>query len=235
MRSSRPQELPSAQLCRLICWYASCYAAPITRARSLLGWPVRINRPIAYIVLYVALYAAFGVASPFGQSFFETRALTCQQIGLILGAAMLVRLAAGPLVGMLADFLGSLRLVFATCAVLAAGTAAALLLANSFRLPFFIVLVQAAAFAPTTSIADALSVNAAKPQSNLNPGWCVVHICHSRDAKYSPDCDRRPVRPGANRKVRVDLGDCPEKRLARCKGLSGELPPSHGNERIGQP
>jgi hypothetical protein len=171
----------------------------------------------------------------FGQSFFETRALTCQQIGLILGAAMLVRLAAGPLVGMLADFLGSLRLVFATCAVLAAGTAAALLLANSFRLPFFIALVQAAALAPTTSIADALSVNAAKPQSNLNPGWCVVHICHSRDAKYSPDCDRRPVRPGANRKVRVDLGDCPEKRLARCKGLSGELPPSHGNERIGQP
>jgi MFS transporter, PPP family, 3-phenylpropionic acid transporter len=135
---------------------------------------VRINRLIAYIVLYVALYAAFGVASPFWPKFFETRALTSQQIGLILGAAMLVRLAAGPLVGMLADLLGSLRLVFATCAVLAAGTAAALLLANSFWLLFFIALVQAAALAPTTSIADALSVNAAKPQIAGKPfeyGW----------------------------------------------------------------
>jgi PPP family 3-phenylpropionic acid transporter len=135
---------------------------------------VRINGPIAYIVLYVALYAAFGVASPFWPKFFETRALTSEQIGLVLGAAMLVRLAAGPLVGMLADRLGSLRLVLATCAALAAGTAAAFLLANTFWLLFFIALVQAAALAPTTSIADALSVNAAKPQIAGRPfeyGW----------------------------------------------------------------
>jgi PPP family 3-phenylpropionic acid transporter len=135
---------------------------------------VRINAPIAYIVLYVALYAAFGVASPFWPKFFETRALTSQQIGLILGAAMLVRLAAGPLVGMLADLLGSLRLVLATCIALAAGTAAAFLLANTFWSLFFIALVQAAALAPTTSIADALSVNAAKPQIAGKPfeyGW----------------------------------------------------------------
>jgi MFS transporter, PPP family, 3-phenylpropionic acid transporter len=125
---------------------------------------VRISRPIAYIVLYVALYAAFGVASPFWPKFFETRALTAQQIGLILGAAMLVRLAAGPLVGMLADLLGSLRLLLAICAALAAATAAAFLFASAFWLLFLIALVQAAALAPTTSIADALSVNAAKPE-----------------------------------------------------------------------
>jgi MFS transporter, PPP family, 3-phenylpropionic acid transporter len=135
---------------------------------------VRISRPIAYIVLYVALYAAFGVASPFWPKFFETRALNAQQIGLILGAAMLVRLAAGPLVGMLADLLGSLRLLLATCVALAAGTAAAFLLANTFWLLFLIALVQAAALAPTTSIADALSVNAAKPEIAGKPfeyGW----------------------------------------------------------------
>jgi PPP family 3-phenylpropionic acid transporter len=135
---------------------------------------VRLNAPTAYIILYVALYAAFGVASPFWPKFFETRALTSQQIGLILGAAMLVRLAAGPLVGMLADFWGSLRLVLAICAGLAAITAAALLLANTFWLLFFIALVQAAALAPTTSIADALSVNAAKPRLAGKPfeyGW----------------------------------------------------------------
>jgi MFS family permease len=73
----------------------------------------RVNGPIAYIILYVALYAAFGVASPFWPQFFETKALSPQQIGLILAAAMAMRLAAGPLIGTFADFLGSLRLVLA--------------------------------------------------------------------------------------------------------------------------
>jgi MFS transporter, PPP family, 3-phenylpropionic acid transporter len=135
---------------------------------------VRINGPAAYIILYAALYAAFGVASPFWPKFFETKDLTSQQIGLILGAAMVVRLAAGPLVGRLADLTRSLRLVLATCAALAAGMAAALSLANTFWLLLFITSLQAAALAPTTSIADALSVNAAKPQMAGKPfeyGW----------------------------------------------------------------
>lgn len=62
---------------------------------------MRIPAPIAYIVVYVALYAAFGAASPFWPKFFETRALASQQIGLILAAAMLTRLVSGPLVAML--------------------------------------------------------------------------------------------------------------------------------------
>ena len=52
--------------------------------------------------------------------------------------------------------------------------AAALLLANTFWLLFYIALVQAVALAPTTSIADALSLNAAKPQIAGKPfeyGW----------------------------------------------------------------
>ena len=132
------------------------------------------NGPIAYIALYVTLYAAFGVASPFWPKFFETRALTSQEIGLILSAAIMMRLVAGPVVGMLADHLGSLRLVLASCSVVAAGTAGALLLANSFWSLFFIALVQAAALTPTTTIADALSVNVARPEVAGKPfeyGW----------------------------------------------------------------
>src|SRR5947207_720699 len=120
------------------------------------------------------MYAAFGVASPFWPKFFETRALTSQQIGLILAAAMLVRLGAGPVVGRLADLSGSLRLVLAICAALAAGAAATLSLANTFWLLLFIASVQAAALAPTTSVADALSVNAAKPRwrgRSFEYGW----------------------------------------------------------------
>lgn len=135
---------------------------------------MRVSGPIAYIALYVALYAAFGAASPFWPKFFETRTLTSQQIGLILAAAMLVRLVSGPCVARVADVLDSLRLMLASCAALAAGMAAALIWANAFWLLLLIALVQAAALSPTTSIADALSVNAAKPQMAGRPfeyGW----------------------------------------------------------------
>jgi len=124
---------------------------------------VRIPGPVAYILLYVALYAAFGVASPFWPKFFETKGLVPQQIGLLLAAAMLMRLASGPSVAFLADLIGALRLLLAGCAALAAAAAAALIWADTFLLLLLIALAQAAALAPTTSIADALSVNVAKP------------------------------------------------------------------------
>ena len=135
---------------------------------------MRIANPIAYIVLYGVLYAAFGAASPFWPKFFETRALTPQQIGSILAAAMLVRLVSGPCVGRLADVLGSLRLVLASCAVVAAMAAVALIWADEFWLLLLLAVAQAAALAPTTSIADALSVNAAKSQMTgrqFEYGW----------------------------------------------------------------
>jgi MFS transporter, PPP family, 3-phenylpropionic acid transporter len=134
---------------------------------------LRIPGPIAFILLYVALYAAFGAASPFWPKFFETRSLAPQQISLLLAAAMLARLVSGPLVGILADLLGSLRLVFASCAVLAAAAAFAFGWANTFWLLSAAALLQAAALAPTTSIADALSVNIASPRTTerLEYGW----------------------------------------------------------------
>jgi PPP family 3-phenylpropionic acid transporter len=126
---------------------------------------VRISAPVAYILLYAALYAAFGVASPFWPRFFETRALSPQEIGIVLAAAMLIRLLAGPMVGMLADRAGSLRFALAICSALAAASAAALLWAHTFALLLFVTVIQAASLAPTTSLADALSVNAARPST----------------------------------------------------------------------
>jgi MFS transporter, PPP family, 3-phenylpropionic acid transporter len=125
--------------------------------------------PFAYVLLYVTLYGAFGVASPYWPKLFESKGLTPQQIGLILAAALLMRLAAGPLVGRLADLLGSLRLVLASCIVAAAAAAAAYIWANAFWLVLLIALVQAAALAPTTSLADALTVNAARPRKAGKP------------------------------------------------------------------
>lgn len=42
---------------------------------------MRVTGPFAYVMLYGALYAAFGVASPFWPKFFEAKALSAQQIG----------------------------------------------------------------------------------------------------------------------------------------------------------
>ena len=128
-----------------------------------------IRKQMAYVVLYVALYGAFGVASPFWAKFFETRALEAQQIGLILGAAILVRLFTGPLLGTFADSVGSPRHVLAGCATISATCALALIFADTFWPLFMVAMLQAAALAPTTSIADALAINVARPE--LGYGW----------------------------------------------------------------
>ena len=92
----------------------------------------------------------------------------------MLAAAMITRLVAGPMVGMFADRAGSLRFALAICTALAAASAAALLWAHSFALLLFIALIQAASLAPTTSLADALSVNVARPRlagKEFEYGW----------------------------------------------------------------
>ena len=114
-------------------------------------------------------YGAFGVASPFWPKFFETRALPPQQIGLIVAAAMLMRLVTGPLLGTLADSVGSLPLVLAACASFSAASALALTSAEIFWPLFIVAMLQAAALAPTTSIADALAINVARPR--IGYGW----------------------------------------------------------------
>lgn len=132
------------------------------------------HSPVPYVLLYVALYAAFGVASPYWPILFESKGLTPPQIGWILAAALLMRLVAGPLVGRLADVLASLRFVLASCIVVAAAAAAAYMSAGTFWLVLLIAIVQAAALAPTASLADALTVNAARPAMAGKPfeyGW----------------------------------------------------------------
>lgn len=113
----------------------------------------------AYVLLYVALYGAFGVASPFWPMLFDSKGLTTQEIGWALAAGLVFRLAAGPLIGRVADATGSPRLVLGISILAAAAAAAAFAAANIFLSVLVVVLVQAAALAPITSIADALTVN----------------------------------------------------------------------------
>jgi len=124
-----------------------------------------------FIFLYAALFAAFGVASPFLPALLEQRGLSPSAIGLVLGLGSAVRLVTGPLGGRLADRPGAAR------TVLAAGLAGAAVIAMGYAparglLPLALVSVaHAAVLAPLSPVADALSLGAAERSGGFEYGW----------------------------------------------------------------
>jgi MFS transporter, PPP family, 3-phenylpropionic acid transporter len=129
----------------------------------------------SFILLYVLMYASFGVASPFWPRFFETRGMSPEQIGLLLGLSTIVRLVAGPVAARIADRSQRLRHVLAAAAALAACLAFGLPWVAAFWILLIVWLCHEAALAPTTSLADALALNASKSRAragaNFEYGW----------------------------------------------------------------
>ncbi|WP_409518542.1 MFS transporter [Methylobacterium sp. R2-1] len=108
------------------------------------------------LLLYAALYGAYGALSPFLPAFLETRGLGPDEIGLLLSGAMLVRLAAGPLAGRLADQHGAARTFLAGGLALSAALTLAFLGGHGFVVLLAVALAQAAATAPLAPLADAV-------------------------------------------------------------------------------
>jgi PPP family 3-phenylpropionic acid transporter len=159
---------------------STIYIPGVRGHRARIHAAMRMPQPRAlrsFLLLYVLLYASFGVASPFWPRYFETRGLSPEQIGLLLGLSTIVRLIAGPVAARIADRSQRLRHVLATAAAMAA------CLAFAFGQPwiggFWILLVvrlcHEAALTPTTSLADALVLNASRPRAssgvNFEYGW----------------------------------------------------------------
>jgi MFS transporter, PPP family, 3-phenylpropionic acid transporter len=128
----------------------------------------------SFILLYALMYAAFGVASPFWPRFFETRGMSPEQIGILLGLGTIVRLIAGPVAARIADRLQRLRHVLAASCALAACLAFGLPWVAGFWILLVVRLCQEAALTPTTSLADALAVGASKSRAHgigFEYGW----------------------------------------------------------------
>ena len=129
----------------------------------------------SFILLYALMYAAFGVASPFWPRFFETRGMSSEQIGLLLGLGTIVRLIAGPVAARVADRWQQLRLVLAAAATLAACLALGLPWVAGFWILLVVRLCHEAALTPITSLADALALGASKarapPGRGFEYGW----------------------------------------------------------------
>ncbi len=110
-----------------------------------------------FILLYVLMYSAFGVASPFWPRLFESRGLGPEELGVLLALGTAVRLVSGPVAGRVADRLGARRAVLAICIVMSGLFALGLLPAESWLL-LLVSLCQAASLAPVTTLADALAL-----------------------------------------------------------------------------
>jgi PPP family 3-phenylpropionic acid transporter len=124
---------------------------------------IRCDALFRFVVLYSALFAAFGFASPFLPAFLASRGLAPEALGLALGAATAVRLISGTIAGRLADRLAAFRAELMICAVLAAAATLAYLPAYGFWTVAALTLLHAAALAPLVPLADALTLANADP------------------------------------------------------------------------
>jgi MFS transporter, PPP family, 3-phenylpropionic acid transporter len=124
---------------------------------------LRLPSLARFILLYAAMYAAFGVASPFLPSFVTGRGLPPEQLGLVLGAGTAVRLLTASLAGRIGDLIQALRAVLVVCIALAASVTLGYLPAHGFWILLGVSLLHAAALAPITILADALALGSASP------------------------------------------------------------------------
>ena len=116
-------------------------------------WSTALPR---FMLLYAAMYAAFGVASPFLPALVNARGVPAAQLGLVLSAGTAIRLLTAPLAGRLGDMLQGLRIVLVVCLVLAAVVTLGYGPAQGFWPFLALSLGHAAALAPVTILADAL-------------------------------------------------------------------------------
>lgn len=129
---------------------------------------------LRFVLLYSALFTAFGVTSPFLPAFLAGRGLGAGELGIVLGAATAVRLVSGPIAGRVADRFQLFRAELAVCAIVAAGAALLYFTVHGFWAVMAISLLQAAAIAPLAPLADALSLAHARTQQNtagFEYGW----------------------------------------------------------------
>jgi len=121
-------------------------------------------------VLYAAIYAAYGVASPFLPAFVNERGVPPEELGMVLAAGTAIRLVAAPVAARIGDRLRALRAVLVACIALGAAATLGYLPAHGFWLFLCLTLLHAAFLAPMPVLADALSLGAASRQ-RFEYGW----------------------------------------------------------------
>src|SRR3984893_1187812 len=140
------------------------------------GMGVRRDLLSRFLLLYAALYASFGLSSPFLPAFLSARDVGPEWLGVLLGAGTAVRLVSAPLAGRLADVFGAFRLELALFAISAAMASLLYLPAHAFWLVALVILIQAAMLAPLVPLSDALALSWSRSTVRSSPeafeyGW----------------------------------------------------------------
>ena len=115
-----------------------------------------------FLAVYVLLYAAFGVQSPFLPALLRERGLHAEDIGIVMAASTAIRVLAGPAVGHAADRLRMHAFTLCACALAAAVASLGYVMIRGFDRLLIVGLVHAAMLAPIVPISDALSTTAAR-------------------------------------------------------------------------
>jgi MFS transporter, PPP family, 3-phenylpropionic acid transporter len=113
-----------------------------------------------FLLLYAALYAGFGVLSPYLPSLLNSRDVRPEEIALVLATGGAVRLAAGPATGRLADRFGAPKVVLSLCSSAAALSVLAYPSAQGLWLLLAVGLFHSAALAPLAPLSDTLALGA---------------------------------------------------------------------------
>ena len=129
-----------------------------------------------FLLLYAALYAAFGLASPFTPALLHERGLGVTSVGAFLALGTAIRALSAPAAGRIADRFAALRPTLSVCAGAAALASLLLLVRGPPLLLLAILFLYSIALAPVAPISDALTLGAARPADNSKPpnfryGW----------------------------------------------------------------
>jgi PPP family 3-phenylpropionic acid transporter len=125
---------------------------------------------LRFLLLYGALFAAFGISSPFLPVFLQSRGIEAEALGILLGTATAVRMVSALLAGRLADLLHAFRMELAGFASLSAMALLLFLPANAFWPVVLVSLFQAAMLAPLVPLSDAIALTVAQPHGDPGRG-----------------------------------------------------------------
>src|SRR5271169_5409834 len=137
--------------------------------RSLAEARMALGSFDRFLLLYCALFAAFGVASPFLPALLHERGLGPSQISAVLAAGTAIRLIIGPVISRLADRLGKHQQTLALSIAIAAVIAFGYGLPAGFTMFLLVSVAHASALAPIVPIADAMTLAAAP--GRFQYGW----------------------------------------------------------------
>jgi PPP family 3-phenylpropionic acid transporter len=129
---------------------------------------------LRFLLLYAAMYAAFGLASPFTPALLHERGLDVASVGIFLGLGTAIRAVSAPLAGRVADAFAALRPTLSICAGMAALATLLLLLPRQPLLILAILFLYSVALAPVVPLSDALALGVARPgeqKRGFHYGW----------------------------------------------------------------